>query len=230
MTPSPQKQEEPKSALDNRTVEERQALILKKQRIEIKQLQNRLDATVKPDLQKALDEGDTKEAARLVKQKRLMEQQIATLQGQVANQEAAQRTLAAAQANKEQALLMRDGANRLTAYVDEAERIDVDDIVDTFQDAAERTHDMSSRLSEPIIPSSVYAVNAEGEDVDEEVERLMQRNAEAKTVGMPSAPAGGGGGAGVLVPPSASGRGGNEITKRVVASQKSLDAIKEKDY
>lgn len=179
--------QQPQSVLENTSIEERQASLLKKQRLDLKKNRAEL-AEVNADLQAAIDAGDQPEAKRLLTRARVLKREIDLLQGQVANVEAAQRTLTAAQTNKEQALLMRDGANRLAQHVQEAERIDVDDIVDTFQDGAQQTHEMSSRLSEPLVPMDVYALNEEGEGIDEELERMMLRNADAKTVGMPSAP------------------------------------------
>lgn len=222
-----QPKEEPKSTQSHLSVEERQALLLKTQRLQLKKNKAHLES-INADLQKAIDDGDQAEAKRLLTRTRVIKQEIATLEGQIANQEAAQRTLASAQTNTEQALLMRDGANQLARHVDEAERIDVDDIVDTFQDGAQRTHELSSRLSEPIVSMSLYALNEEGEDVDEEVARLMQRSADAKAASLPSA--GNGGGGGTVVAPMIPRLSGAGDQSRLVPAQKSLDAIKEKDY
>ena len=134
------------------------------------------------DLENALEIGNKNAARSILQKQRQLTSEINLLEGKIQNQEVAQRTISQADANREQALLMKDGANKLSNLVEDTEKIDLDDIVDTYQDGAARTHEFSTRLSEPLFTSSV--LNDDGQDVDEELDALMQRTADRKTAGL----------------------------------------------
>lgn len=136
------------------------------------------------EIKDAVDEGNKNKATTKIAERNQLQTEIRLLEGKIRNQEAAQRVVATAHSNKDQALLLRDAASELGAVVQETEKIDLDTIVDTFQDNASQTHEFSSRLSEPLFSSAAYATNEEGQDVDEEVEMMMQRAADAKTSGL----------------------------------------------
>jgi len=162
--------------------EERNAKLLKAQKLQLKQLKGELEE-VGQELQDALDLGEKAEARSKLQRKRQLESEVRLLEGKIQNQEIAHRTLTQADSNREQALLMKDGADRLNEIVQDTEKIDLDDIVDSYQDGAARTHEFSTRLSEPLFSSS-SGINDDGQDVDEELDMLMQRTADAKTSGL----------------------------------------------
>lgn len=139
---------------------------------------------VTQEIQQAVDEGNKSKATSKIAERNQLQTEIRLIEGKIRNQEAAQRVVATAHSNKDQALLLKDAASELGAVVQETEKIDLDTIVDTFQDNAAQTHEFSSRLSEPLFSSAAYATNEEGQDVDDEVEMLMQKAADAKTVGL----------------------------------------------
>lgn len=126
---------------------------------------------------------------------------IRMAEGKRDNLVAQQRLLQAADGNVQQASLMGAGADQLDALVDQAERIDLDDIVDRLQDGAARTHEYSGRLSEPLMGTTTDYV-----DLDDEVESLMRRTEDERLAGLLDTPAlsapfgagGGGGGGGAL--------------------------------
>jgi len=129
---------------------------------------------------------------------------IRMAEGKRDNLVAQQRLLQAADGNVQQAALMGAGADQLDALVDQAERIDLDDIVDRLQDGAARTHEYSGRLSEPLMGTpSDYG--GDYVDLDDEVESLMRRTEDERLAGLLDTPslstpsgAGGGGGSGAL--------------------------------
>lgn len=133
------------------------------------------------EIQQAVDEGNTTKVAAKVGEKNQIQKEIRLLEGKIRNQEAAQRVVATAHSNKDQALLLRNAAAELGTVVGETEKIDLDTIVDTFQDHAAVTQEFSTRLSEPLFSSDAYGTNEEGQDVNDEVEMLMQKAADAKT-------------------------------------------------
>jgi len=119
--------------------------------------------------------------AKLARLKQL-EGDIRLTQAKLDNVGAQQRTLQSADANVQQAVLMGAGADQLEALVREADDIDLDDVVDRLQDGAARTHEFSTRLSEPLM------THYDEGDIDEEVEQLMQRAADERTAGLLDAP------------------------------------------
>lgn len=177
----PEEKNQPKSALADVNTEERQAKLLKTQRLKLKGLKFEL-SEVGQTLEYALDSGNKVEARSLLQRQRQLQSEISILEGQIQNQEVAQRTISQADSNREQAILMKDGANKLNDLVQDTEKIDLDEIVDSYQDGAARTHEFSTRLSEPLFTSS--ALNDDGQDVDEELDAMMQRTADRKTLGL----------------------------------------------
>jgi len=161
--------------------EEKQASLLKAQKMQLKQLKAHLEE-VGIELEAALEQGNKTEARSKLQQQRQLQSDVRLLEGKIQNQEIAQRTITQADSNREQALLMKDGATKLNAIVEDTEKIDLDDIVDTYQDGAARTHEFSTRLSEPLFSSSY--LNDDGQDVDEELDTLMQRTADRQTAGL----------------------------------------------
>jgi hypothetical protein len=136
------------------------------------------------EIKEASEEGNKSKLSTKIAERNQLQTEIRLLEGKIRNQEAAQRVVATAHSNKDQAVLLRNAATELGAVVEETEKIDLDTIVDTFQDNAAQTHEFSSRLSEPLFSSAAYATNEDGQDVDEEVEMLMQQAADAKMSGL----------------------------------------------
>jgi len=211
----------PQSVLSDLDSQERAAKLLKAQKMQLSSLKEEYQEVCE-EVDIAVESGNKSAARTKLQRKNQLDAEIRLLQGKIQNQEAAQRTITNASSNKEQALLMRDGAAELGAIVDETERIDLDEIVDTFQDNAARTHEFSSRLSEPIISNSVYGTNEDGQDIDEELDMLMQRKADAKTADMPNvAPVRSDPKANtLLVPKPSSASPTSTLTKRVAHEQK----------
>jgi hypothetical protein len=136
------------------------------------------------EIQQASSEGNKSKLSTKIAERNQLQTEIRLLEGKIRNQEAAQRVVATAHSNKDQAVLLRNAATELGTVVEETEKIDLDTIVDTFQDNAAQTHDFSSRLSEPLFSSAAYATNEDGQDIDEEVEMLMQQAADARTASL----------------------------------------------
>jgi len=211
----------PQSVLSDVDSQERAAKLLKAQKMQLSSLKEEYQEVCE-EVDIAVESGNKSVARTKLQRKNQLDAEIRLLQGKIQNQEAAQRTITNASSNKEQALLMREGAAELGAIVDETERIDLDEIVDTFQDNAARTHEFSSRLSEPIISNSVYGTNEDGQDIDDELDMLMQRKADAKTADMPNvAPVRSDPKANtLLVPKPSSASPTSTLTKRVAHEQK----------
>lgn len=163
--------------------EEKRASLLKAQKLQLRQLKGELDE-VQTELEAALERGNKSEARSKLQQQRQLQADVRLLEGKIQNQEIAHRTITQADSNREQALLMKDGATRLNELVEETEKIDLDDIVDTYQDGAARTNEFSTRLSEPLFSSAATAFNDDGQDVDEELDALMQRTADRQTASL----------------------------------------------
>lgn len=138
-------------------------------------------ADVELEIDENIKRGDRVGAKRMLVRKQTLQKDLEVIHGKLANHDQIARSLATAQTNQEQAVLMRSDANSLEQIVEDTEKIDLDDIVDTIQDGAYRTNEFSNRLSEPIIR------NAEAEDeVNNELDALMQRAADERLVSAPS--------------------------------------------
>lgn len=159
------------------------AALLRKKRLDLSMLREDI-RELNAEIEEAGDQGNARLATEKIQRRNQLEKEARLLEGQIRNHESVHRTISNASANKEQALLMRDGANQLDSIVNETEKIDLDDIVDRLQDGAAQTHDFSSRLSEPLFSFDANLFNGDGQDVDDEVAKLMQRKAEEKTAGL----------------------------------------------
>ena len=175
-----EKNEPPKSTSTQDAV-----ALLRKKKLDLSMLREDI-RELNAEIEEAGDQGNTRVATEKIQKRNQLEKEARILEGQIRNHESVHRTISNASANKEQALLMRDGANQLDSIVNDTEKIDLDDIVDRLQDGAAQTHDFSSRLSEPLFSSDADLFNGDGQDVDDEVAKLMQRKAEEKTAGLSS--------------------------------------------
>lgn len=183
------------------------ARLIKTQKLQLRVLADEL-AEVELDLKQALEEKNRAVAKVKLSKQRELQHRISQLQGMVSNQTSQDQTLQAARSNLKQATLMQDAAEELESVVDETERIDLDDVVDRFQDGAALTDTFSDRLSEPLLQS------AAGFDVDDELDALMNqaedervlaqlhriKEPEPTHLAMPNTSGGGGGGGGNASP------------------------------
>ncbi len=150
------------------------AKLLRTQRLKLGQLKAEYD-DVDMEFREALAGGNQSAArAKLVK-KRELEAQMRQLEGKINNQAAVLNTLSTADANLQQARVVREGADQLGALVKETEKIDLDGAVDSFQDSAALTNDYSNRLSEPLF--YIGSADPDAEDVDVELARMMEESA-----------------------------------------------------
>lgn len=172
----PQSQPQITSTRPEANAQENSATLLRKKKLQLGTLKDDIE-DLQREIEEAGDAGNTTLAASKIQRRNQLQKEARLLEGQIRNHEDTQRVIENASANREQALLMRNGANQLDSIVNETERIDLDEIVDTMQDAAARTQDFSSRLSEPLFSSDAYA----SDDVNEEVKLLMERKADEKT-------------------------------------------------
>lgn len=126
------------------------------------------------DIQAEAKRGNKLALNELIVRQRQLQIELKQLDGKIANMRSTQDTISTAEANHQQALMMRDGASKLSAIQKQTEKIDLDDIVDTYQDAAQLNVEHSDRLSTPIFNNSgsVYGGQFDN-DVDDEVTRLL---------------------------------------------------------
>lgn len=125
--------------------------------------------------------------ARTLQRRKAISVEISDCEGKLANQRSIGSTLGQADSNHEQALLMQDASTKLGALNKNAERIDLNEVVDKYRDAAADTRDYSKRLAEPLYPIGEDVEDPE--ELDAEVEALMQRAADETRLAMPAAPA-----------------------------------------
>lgn len=156
------------------------------------------DAELADSIALAAKRQDRASVQRDMTRRRAIAAEIGQLNGQLSNQRETANTIGRADANREQARLLQQGAHQLGSLVKEAETIDLDRVVDDYRDAAEQTHSYANRLAEPLNTS--YAVM---DGVDEEVEAMMQQAQEESRLQMPEAPSGQGGGGGATSPVTA---------------------------
>jgi hypothetical protein len=168
--------------------------LLRAQRMQLAQLRDE-EVEVQADLDQATRERNQAQMRAKLTRLRQLQADIRLTEGKLNNVGAQRRLLQSADANVQQGALMGAGADQLDALVREADEIDLDEIVDRLQEGAARTHEFSSRLSEPLLYD-----DGGGGDIDEEVQELMQRAEDERLAGLLDAPAT------VAPPPSASSR------------------------
>jgi hypothetical protein len=181
-TDTQQQQAGPPSTLKD--ADENRARLMRTFKLRIDALREE-DAELEEQVADAAARGDRAGVVRHMGRRKTVASEIAEYEGKLANQRETANTIGRADANKEQALLLQDGAKRLGALVAEAERIDIDTVVDDYRDGAAATHDYSRRLAEPLDAGSAAV---DPDELDAEVEALMQRAADERRLAMPAVP------------------------------------------
>jgi len=165
-SPQPQQQPPPVASEDA-------AALLRTQRIRLKQKEAELQ-TISEELSDALDAGDAAKQRIKLQRKRDLEAELRQLRGKIANQSSVADTLATADADLQQARVLHSGAKQLENIVKQTEQMDIDDIVDTYQENAKMSHQFGSRLSEPLFSSSAAGDDVDAEDIDDELARMQE--------------------------------------------------------
>ena len=199
MTPTAGTNPPPPAPLKN--ADESRARLIRTMRLRIEALSEEY-AELEEQMADAAARGDRATAVRHMTRRKAVASEIADYEGKLANQRETANTISKADANKEQALLLQDGAQRLNSLVAEAERIDIDSVVDDYRDGASATNDYSRRLAEPLDSGSALV---DPDELDAEVDAMMQRAADERRLAMPTVTtsSGGGGGTPAAVPASA---------------------------
>jgi Snf7 len=171
----PAKKQAPRAAVDA-------DVLLRAQRMQLAQLRDE-EKEVRADMESAVRERNQAQVRVKLARLKQLEGSISVAQGKLDNLNSQQRLLQSADSNVQQGVLMGAGADQLEALVQEADDIDLDDIVDRLQDGAVRTHEFSTRLSEPLMPA-----DDGGGDIDEQVQEMMQRAEDERLAGLLDAP------------------------------------------
>ena len=197
-----------------RNADDSRARLMQKLELQIAGLRDE-DEELELRAAEAAASGKRAEAARAIQRRKAIAAEVAECEGQLANQRSISDTLGRADTNREQTLLMRDAGTRVAARNKDTERLDIDEVVDNYREAAGETYDHSRRLAEPL------TAGADPEELDAEVEALMQRAADERRLEMPTvvaaaAAGGGGGGGGTAVATVAATKG--QTRQRKVAA------------
>jgi len=141
------------------------------------------DSELDARAQDAAAKGERATLTRLIQRRKAVAAELAECEGKLANQRSISATLSKADANREQARLMRDAEARLAVANKDADRMNISGIVDDYRDAAAETYDNSQLLSEPL-NASLHPLQ-DPEELDAEVEAMMQRAADTRRLEMP---------------------------------------------
>jgi hypothetical protein len=109
---------------------------------------------------------------KLIERDRL-KQQIVQLQSRLQNIGGTQEVVSNAVANVQTARILQSATDTIEKSVKEAEKIDLDSIVDKYQDNAVLTQDFSTRLSQPWLTQTI-----DEDKLDDELDQLMNENDE----------------------------------------------------
>jgi hypothetical protein len=149
------------------------AALLRTQQTQLRMMQQEV-AHLTAVAQAAAARGDRRGCQDALQRKQVVETDAGLLRGKIQNQERALAVLRTAEANRDQALVLQAGADRLDAIVAEAEAIDVGGLRSRYAESGGTVNEMSRELSEPMFGDGSLA--DEG-DVDHAVEAMMRQAA-----------------------------------------------------
>lgn len=161
--------------------EQKRGTLIRTLRLQIESMEE--EATeVEADIAQAARDGRAKRLKELLTRRDALASKIGMTRGQLDNQLAASETIGRAEANRDQVLLYQQAAGRLTQIQKETDRLDLDDILDMYQEGSVMTKEHSSRLAQPLDGSSAMI---DEDVVDAEVQALLDRAAEERRLMMP---------------------------------------------
>lgn len=153
------------------------AKLLRTNQVKLGQLKSQL-VIVQDEIDDAMQIGDDATAKSKMTRRNGLKIQIKQLEAKIENQIAIGNAIATADSNRQQALVVQEGAYQLESIVAETEKIDIHHAVDTFQDNSKATQEFSSRLSEPLY--NIEDPTGEQESVDDELRRMKEEAALSK--------------------------------------------------
>lgn len=146
------------------------AKLLRTQRQKLGQKEEELERVTR-ELEIALESGNVPIQRAKLQRKRDLDAEIRQLRGKISNQANVSDTLSSAEADLQQAYILKDGAAQLEQTVRETEKLEIPDIVTAYQDNAKQAHEFGSLLSEPLFSASAQE---DGEELDDELARMQQ--------------------------------------------------------
>jgi hypothetical protein len=155
-----------KQAAQERPHHERLALSVKAQQLQIGQLQEEVD-DLNDKIKLSVDANDRASAGAHLLERKRIQTDIEMRKKKLANTRGQLHQIEMANANIEQALLTREGADELNSAVEAMETIDLDGAVDDMQDAAKTVDEHNERLTESIFGSP------DPSEVDSELDAIM---------------------------------------------------------
>ncbi len=159
-------------AAGNKSLLERLSKQLKTQTIQIEGLRDELEE-VKVDLAVATRAKNVPVMTTKVTRKKELEAEIGTMEKKRVNTRAQLRKLQVADANLEQALLIKDGATELQETVNAMDEIGLEDAVDKMQDAAAQVNEHDALLAGDIMGGAGGGEVLDPEDINAEIQKLL---------------------------------------------------------
>jgi hypothetical protein len=188
----------------NKPLPDRLAAQAKILSINIAQVQSQVDDLTN-QIKQAAAAGNASRGKPLMEQRARLEKDILVLRGKHANVLQQQRAMQTAVANREQALLVQDGAQELQQVVAQTEAIDVAGAVDSMQEASTLVNEHSNLLSTDMFKSTSSGVT-DHQALEDEFQRMVDEAKANDNVILPGAPTGK-----IQVEPSASASAGAAI-------------------
>jgi TolA-binding protein len=139
-----------KQAAQERPHHERLALSVKAQQLQIGQLQEEVD-DLNDKIKLSVDANDRASAGAHLLERKRIQTDIEMRKKKLANTRGQLHQIEMANANIEQALLTREGADELNSAVEAMETIDLDGAVDDMQDAAKTVDEHNERLTASLV-------------------------------------------------------------------------------
>ncbi len=173
---------------DMRELQQKRSTLLRTQKMQLDQLQDELE-----ELQEAkkfyIQRQDKVKLRDTLERIGIIEEETETLQGKIDNQEYLEKQFTDAHQNRDQAKLMQAGAKEMESIVNDTERIDLDSVVDRYEDASRTTDSFNKRLAKPMRRGggAIHARKRQ-ENVDAELDRLMQEEADKRMASLDMMP------------------------------------------
>jgi hypothetical protein len=170
----------PMPALSAEEAEQKRSALIRTKRLELESLEEEAKE-IEQDIADAARDGKAKKLKELLTRRDAIAAEKALVRGQLDNQLAASKTIGRAESNRDQALLYQQAAGRLTEIQKETDRLDLDEILDNYQEGSSVTKEHSDRLARPLESNTIVDEDV----VDDEVQALIDRAAEERRLTMP---------------------------------------------
>lgn len=154
-------------AAQERPHHERLALSIKAQQLQLSQLQEDVDE-LNDKIKLAVEANDRTSAGTHLAERKRIQADIEMRKKKLANTRGQLQQIETANANIEQGLLMREGAQELKSAVEAMETIDLDGAVADMQDAAATVNEHNERLTE-----NIFDDGPDPSEVDSELDAIM---------------------------------------------------------